>query len=90
MLSPEIASADEMVLLSRRLLEHGVRHLQLFFHSPSLTPGLSPFVGTSQELEAFYATIARFLEGLDGIAPITFATMSEAAELLTPEALAAV
>ena len=87
MLSPEIATADEMLLLSRRLLEHGVRHLQLFFHSPSLTPGLSPFVGTPQELESFYATIGSFLEGLDAIAPITFATMSEAAELLAPEAL---
>ena len=43
-LSPELATTADMLTLSRRLLEHGVRHLQVFWHSPSLTPGLTPFV----------------------------------------------
>src|SRR2546422_3045367 len=47
-LSPELATVNEMLTLSRLLIERGVRHLQLTWHSPSLRPGLSPF-GTDRK-----------------------------------------
>jgi len=81
-LSPELASVADMLTLSRRLLEHGVRHLQISWHSPSLRPGLSPFVTTVADVERLYARIAGYLEGLSRIIPFAFATVSEAAALL--------
>ena len=81
-LSPELASVADMLTLSRRLLEHGVRHLQLSWHSPSLRPGLSPFATTVADVERLYARIAGYLEGLSRIVPVAFATVSEAAALL--------
>jgi hypothetical protein len=81
-LSPELASVPDMLTLSRRLLEHGVRHLQLSWHSPSLKPGLSPFARTVADVERLYAKIEGYLEGLSRIIPYTFATVSEAAALL--------
>jgi hypothetical protein len=81
-LSPELASVAEMLTLSRRLLARGVRHLQLSWHSPSLRPGLSPFTRTTADVDRLYATVERYLEGLSGITPVTFATVSEAAAAL--------
>jgi hypothetical protein len=83
-LSPELASAAQMLTLSRRLLEHGVRHLSLSWHSPSLVPGLSPFVATATDVERLYASIEAYLEGLSQITRVAFATVSEAAALLRP------
>jgi len=81
-LCPEDASVAGMLTLSRRLLEHGVRHLQLAWHSPSLKPGLSPFAPTAAEVARLYATVEAYLEGLSRITPLTFVTVSEAAALL--------
>src|SRR6267378_1476534 len=81
-LSPELASAAEMLTLSRRLLEEGVRHLQLYWHSPSLMPGLSPFVATAADVARLYDTVERYLDGLSGMTNVTFATISEAAAML--------
>jgi hypothetical protein len=81
-LSPEMATADEMLTLSRRLLEHGVRHLHVTWHSPSLAPGLSPFVATAADVERLYATVEAYVEGLARMTRVTFATASEAAAVL--------
>jgi hypothetical protein len=81
-LSPELASVADMLTLSRRLLEHGVGHLQLTCHSPSLKPGLSPFVSTAADVMRLYASFEAYLEGLSRITPVTFVTISEAAALL--------
>jgi hypothetical protein len=81
-LSPEMASVAEMLTLSRRLLEHGVRHLHLSWHSPSLRPNLSPFVGTAADVERLYSTVEAYVEGLSRMTRVTFATVSEAAALL--------
>lgn len=81
-LSPELASAAEMLTLSRRLLEHGVRHLHLSWHSSSLKPDLSPFVATAADVERLYRTVDACLEGLAKLTPVTFATVSEAAAVL--------
>ena len=81
-LNPEYESVADMLTLSRRLLEHGVRQLHMSFHTPSLRPGLSPFTPTPADVERLYASIEAYLDGLAGITPFTFATVSEAAELL--------
>jgi len=81
-LSPELASAAQMLTLSRRLLDEGVRHLQLFWHSPSLTPGLTPFVVTAADVARLYEAVERYLDGLAGMTNVTFATISEAAGML--------
>jgi hypothetical protein len=78
-LSPELASVPEMLTLSRRLLEHGVRHLQLSWHSPSLKPGLSPFTATAADVARLYASVEAYLDGLSRLTAVTFATISEAA-----------
>lgn len=78
-LSPELASAADMLTLSRRLLERGVRHLHLSWHSPSLRPGLSPFAATAADVDRLYASVERYLERLSGIAPLSFVTVGEAA-----------
>ncbi|HEX4600969.1 MAG TPA: hypothetical protein VH116_06230 [Gemmatimonadales bacterium] len=81
-LCPEVASVDGMLTLSRQLLDQGVRHLQLSWHSPTLLPGLSPFAATPADVERLYASIATYLEGLVRMTSVRFATMSEAAALL--------
>lgn len=81
-LCPELASAADMLTLSRRLLEHGARHLHLSWHSPSLKPGLSPFAATAAEVTRLYARVESYLEGLSRVTPVRFATVSEAATVL--------
>jgi hypothetical protein len=72
----------DLLLLSRRILREGVRFLHWSWHSPSLVPGLSPFVRTARELDRFYRVIESYLERVSAIAPIRFATVSEAAKWL--------
>ena len=79
LLSPETHSVADMLTLSRRLIEAGCRHLHLFFHSPSLRPGLSPFVADAPGVERFYRTIASYVENLSRLASVAFVTVSEAA-----------
>lgn len=83
-LSPEIESVADMLVLSRRLLEIGVRHLHVSWHSPSLVPGLSPFTRTPAQVEGLYAAISRYVEGLAAITSFTPQTVSEVAERLAP------
>jgi hypothetical protein len=81
-LCPELASVADMLTLSRRLLEHGVRHLHLSWHTPSLKPGLSPFAATAADVARLYAAVEAYLDGLSRMTRFTFATVSEAAALL--------
>jgi peptidoglycan/xylan/chitin deacetylase (PgdA/CDA1 family) len=83
-LSPETDTVADMLTLTRRLIEDGVRHLHLFLHSPSLLPGLSPFAPTATAVEGMYTTIARYVEALAAGSRLSFATMSEAAVALDP------
>ena len=76
-----MASVSDMLTLSRRLLEHGVRHLHLSWHSPTLKPGLSPFAATPADVMRLYASVEAYLDGPSTI-PLTFTTVSEAAEIL--------
>jgi hypothetical protein len=81
-LCPELASVADMLTLSRRLLEHGVRHLHLSWHSPSLKPGLSPFAPTAADVKRLYDSVEAYFDGLSRITPFTFATVSEVAAAL--------
>ncbi|PYP51709.1 MAG: hypothetical protein DMD45_07020 [Gemmatimonadetes bacterium] len=92
-LSPETDSVTDMLTLSRRLIDTGVRHLHAFFHSPSLRPGLSPFAPDRAGVERMYRAIAMYVEGLARVTALRFVTISEAAQSLqaaaSPEAVAA-
>jgi hypothetical protein len=81
-LSPETDLVDEMVDLSSALLASGARHLHLYMHSPSLVPGLTPFVKSSSDLERFHGAIEDYLERLAAFVNVRFATLSEAGSLL--------
>jgi peptidoglycan/xylan/chitin deacetylase (PgdA/CDA1 family) len=85
-LTPELTSARAMLVLSRRLLEEGVRHLQLFLHSPTLRPGLTPYTPSRADVDRLYACMEDYLEGLAKLADVRFATMSEAETLLGRDA----
>ncbi|HSL21165.1 MAG TPA: hypothetical protein VK886_06485 [Vicinamibacterales bacterium] len=60
-LSPELCRADGMIRLAATLLRRGTRIVNMFFHSPSLLPGCSPFVKTEGDASAFLERIDRFL-----------------------------
>ena len=81
-LSPETDSVANMLTLSRRLIDAGLRHLHVFFHSPSLSPGLSPFAPDRARVEGMYRAIASYVEGVGRVTPLRFVTVSEAATLL--------
>jgi len=83
-LSPEQSSTRDMLTLSRCLLEQGVRHLQLFWHSPSLMPGLG-HCHTAADVDRLYSSVEAYLEGLARMTSLTFVTVSEAASLLPPD-----
>jgi hypothetical protein len=83
-LTPEAESIADMLALARRLLERGTRFLHCFWHSPSLLPGLSPFVRSASERAGLFARIAAFVEGAARLAPIVPMTVGEAAQALDP------
>jgi hypothetical protein len=84
-LSPETDLVDDMIDLTHALLTSGARHLHLYLHSPSLSPGLTPFVRTRHELDRLYWSIEEYLERVSAFLDIRFATMSEAAQLLATD-----
>ena len=60
-LSPETADANQMIQLARNLTKNGYQYLNLFFHSPSLKCGLSPFVRSLSDEKRFLDSIRQFL-----------------------------
>jgi hypothetical protein len=81
-LSPEFLSVRDMLALSRGALAGGVRHLHMTLHSPSLCPGLTPWISTAADVDRLYASIEGFVEGLSRMASVRCATVGE-----TPVAL---
>ena len=57
-------------------------YVHLFFHSPSLVPGYSPFVQTEADLAELRARLAGFVEGVSEFADLEPMTISEAAEAI--------
>ncbi len=70
-LSPEQATARDMKTLIDRYCESPSAVLVMMFHSSSLVPGESPYVGDESELEEFLGRIAEtcryFLESKAGV-----------------------
>jgi hypothetical protein len=84
-LTPEGETLPALLELAARLLEQGERFLHLFWHSPSLVPGLSPFVTSAGDRERLFATIEGFVNGASRLARIVPMTVGEAAEALDPQ-----
>ena len=85
-LSPELASAHDMLTVSRRLLDAGVPYLHVTWHSPTLKPGFSPYAATWADVARIYAAVEKYVEGVSRMASITFATISEAGAVLAQQA----
>ena len=79
MLSPETATAADMLRLARHALAAGAQVLNVAFHSQSLVPGLSPFVRTARDLDSFHARLEGFVERLGADHDLRPATLTEAA-----------
>ncbi len=61
-LSPEGVSLKEMRRLTRQLHARGIRVFTLSLHSPSLSPGYTPYARTQAERDALVARIDAYLE----------------------------
>jgi len=85
MLTPESTTVRDMLALSRLLAGAGVSHLQVTFHSPSLSPGLTPFAPSRADVDLLLARLERYLEQLSKHASLTFKTVSEVAAAAAPE-----
>lgn len=87
-LSPEVSSPRDMLRLAGLIAAHGVTHVSVFFHSPSLRPGLSPFGRTRADVESLHRAIAEFAGALARVTTPVFLTVGEAAKRLGPSAAA--
>lgn len=56
-LSPEGATASDLMRVSRDLVASGCQIFSLTYHSPSLVPGHTPYVRTERDLEQFITSI---------------------------------
>jgi hypothetical protein len=83
-LSPETDTVDDMMRLTRALLAAGVEHLHMYLHSPTLTPGLTPFVRDSAQRDRFYASIEEYFHRVTELVTPRFMTVREAAAALQP------
>ena len=61
-LSPEVTEWEKMVGLAKTMEEDGYEVLNMFFQSPSLMAGCTPFTKTEKEVEEFIHRIEKFLE----------------------------
>ncbi|NIQ13092.1 MAG: hypothetical protein GTO02_01380 [Candidatus Dadabacteria bacterium] len=72
-LSPEMANGRDMIRLTRRFMKKDFKYVNLFFHSPSLKRGLTPFVKTRSDEKEFLNKIKEYLRFSkeEGIEPMT-------------------
>lgn len=85
-LSPEIHDVPDLAGLADRLIRHGLPFLHVFWHSPSMTPGLSPFCKTEADVQRLLARFESLLETLGRRVSLRFVTLSEAVAELQPTA----
>ena len=90
LLTPEVASLDDMVNASRCMLEDGAAFLHLFLHSSSLKEGLSPFTRTRADVDRLIGKIEDYAEAMAKHAAVGFATVAEAAGAATTESRTAI
>ena len=81
-LSPELNTATSMIVLSKLLIKHGARILNLTFHSSSLMPGLTPFVTSEHGLDRFYKRLADYFDGLYRLGDVKSMVLSGMASLI--------
>ena len=60
-LSPEQSSAHDMIALAKTFIKKQAPLINLFFHSPTLQTGLTPYVQTEADKQDFMARIRAFL-----------------------------
>jgi hypothetical protein len=65
-LTPEGYGLDDMKRLTREIFAAGTRVFHFSFHSPSVSPGFTPYVRSDADLERFLATIRGYLEFFAG------------------------
>jgi len=80
--SPETDTLDDLLAMARQLVDQETGFLHLFFHSPSLVPGFSPFVRSHADLQRLRDRLERFVEGVADFADVEPATVDEAARAL--------
>lgn len=80
-ISPEIHLTPVMIRMTESLLSRGTRVINMFFHSPTLLPGCSPFVRTEGEAEAFLQRIDGFVAFVQsvGLKPVTLSELTPGA-----------
>lgn len=61
-LSPEHSTSSDMIRLAKSFVAAGCDSLNMFFHSNSLLPGVSPFVRDQADLEQLLERIRAFIE----------------------------
>jgi len=83
-LSPENSTAEQMISLAKNMKDIGYPVLNMFFHSSTLTAGLTPFVQNSHDEIDFLDRIRLFLDYAikNGIQPLT---LSETAKKFTTD-----
>ncbi|MBI3805589.1 MAG: polysaccharide deacetylase family protein [Nitrospirae bacterium] len=59
-LSPEQARGDEMIALAKTFLKKKAPLINLYFHSPTLQPGLTSYVQTEGDKQAFIEKLRMF------------------------------
>jgi hypothetical protein len=60
-LTPEGIPFEELRAATKAMLNAGIRIFNFTYHSPSLTPGHTPYVRSAAELDAFLGCIDRYL-----------------------------
>jgi peptidoglycan/xylan/chitin deacetylase (PgdA/CDA1 family) len=87
-LTPEDMPIDDVKRAIAWMLRDGYQYFSLSFHSPSLTPGHTPYVRNSADLSQFYRWWDKVLSFLaeKGITPISAKEISEAAWRVRPSA----
>ncbi|WP_336986901.1 polysaccharide deacetylase family protein [Altererythrobacter aquiaggeris] len=81
-LTPEGVSVDEAIRGIDMALDDGLPLLVLSFHSPSLSPGNTPYVRTEDDLDSLYDWWRRVYTYLDmrGVKPVTVKQVMAAVE----------
>jgi hypothetical protein len=87
-LSPEGSSLDELKRLTRALVAGGTRLLSFCYHSPSLSPGNTPYVRSGEELRRFLDTASSYFDFFAEEIGGRFVTLSEARRIVGGEARA--
>jgi hypothetical protein len=82
-LSPEHSDAKSMIKLTQTMIRKKFDVINLFFHSNSLVPGLSPFVRTKDDEREFFQRIRLFLRFAqdNGIEPATLSDIAHSIKL---------